>query len=65
MALYEVVLQKPDGADEVRFTDHALQPSRPLVIDGGSRWRIVRVEAPAHPLCVCRYLCVRTDDDAA
>lgn len=64
MPLYELILQKPDGADEVRFTDHEPDPQRPLVIDGRSRWRIERVEPPTHPVASRRYLCVRLDSAA-
>jgi hypothetical protein len=60
MPLYEVILQRHDGADEIRFTDHEPQRDRPLTIDG-SRWWIERIEAPTHPLALRRYRCVRLD----
>lgn len=64
MPLYEIILQKPDGADEIRFTDHEPDAKRPLVIDGRSRWRVERVEPATDPVASRRYLCVRIDSDA-
>ena len=63
MPLYELILQKPNGADEIRFTDHEPDAERPLVIDGRSRWRIERVEPATHPVASRRYLCVPIDSE--
>lgn len=63
MPLYELILRKPDGADEVRFTDHEPDAERPLVIDGRVRWRIEGVEPAIHPVASCRYVCVLIDSE--
>jgi len=63
MPLYEIVLQKPDGAEEVRFTDHELRRDQPLMIDT-VRWTIASVEAAEHPLAAHRYVCVRSHGSA-
>jgi hypothetical protein len=62
MPLYEIVLRKPSGADEVRFTDHALRLDQPLLIDS-TRWTITSVEPADHPLAAHRYVCVCSSGD--
>ena len=37
MPLYELILRKPDGADEGRFTDHEPDAERPLVMQWSAR----------------------------
>ncbi len=61
MPLYELVLQKGDGADETRFTDHEPDPGQPVLIDGMSEWHVVATQPPTHALALRRYLCVRAD----
>jgi hypothetical protein len=58
MSLYEVILRKPEGVDEVRFTDCELRLGQSLLI-GGSRRTISRVEPADRPLAAQRYMCVR------
>ena len=58
MPLFEIILQKPDAPDELRFTDYELRLDEPLVIDG-NHWAITSVEAADHPLAVHRYVCRR------
>ena len=58
MSLYEVILRKPDGLDEVRFTDRELRLGESLRI-GGSSWTITGVQPTDHPLAARRYTCVR------
>lgn len=59
MPLYEIVLRKPDGGEEVRFTDHELCRDQPLLIDS-NRWTIACIDPADHPLAAHRYVCVRS-----
>ena len=57
MALYEIVLRKADGSDEVRLTDRRPALRSELKVDGNS-WCVVSREAAHEPIASCRFICV-------
>jgi len=57
MALYEIVLRKADGFDEVRLTDKRPTLRSEFKVDGTS-WCVVTREAAQEPFASYRYICV-------
>ena len=60
MALYEIVLHRPDRP-ETRFTDQPPTVGSTILIDYRS-WTVERVEETEHPIAKTRYICVLNDE---
>ena len=57
MALYEIVLRRPDRDDEIRFTDQEPTVGSTLLIDYRA-WTVERRADSDHPVARIRYICV-------
>ena len=60
MALYEIILHRPDRP-ETRFTDQPPRVGSTILIDYHS-WTVERVEETEHPIAKTRYICVLSDE---
>jgi hypothetical protein len=60
MALYEIVLCRPDRDDEIRFTDQEPTIGSTLLIDYRA-WAVERLADSDHPIARTRYICVARD----
>ncbi len=60
MALYEIVLRRPDRDDEIRFTDQEPVVGSTLLIDYRA-WTVERLDDSEHPIARTRYICVARD----
>ena len=62
MALYEIVLRRPERDDEVRFTDREPTPGSLLNIDFRA-FRVGSAERSSHDVARMRFVCVIDDED--
>ena len=64
MPLYEIVLRRADGTDEVRVTDRRPAVGETLRI-GNRSWQVVLERDPADVRATARFLCELTREQRA